>query len=227
MLTKLSAEQMKYLLSQSETGMGYQEIEYKLLSYSYIQKRGLVLNSELLIDEDGVGEIRKTTLKETVSYELLLEKAHDLSSGISNIRVIEKKVLRKYMTLEEAKISKGQSAEESGESLAAQGEIFKRFTAYKNDHRVTLTYGLKPGAYATTEDDAKNVRTGLDATARYTLPYIDPVRYVFTITPPVCTSVKRGTVQPAHNQPGGGVEVIFIKGSPDKTVTGPAIISEK
>jgi hypothetical protein len=47
---------------------------------------------------------------------------------------------------------------------------------------------------------------------------------VFTIDPPIRTKLKRGVAQAAYGQPGGGVEVIFVNGSPDKTVTGPVQI---
>ena len=81
-----------------------------------------------------------------------------------------------------------------------------------------------PGTYATTEEDAKHVKTGRDAVKRYALPNPKPAVYVFTIDPPLRTTLKRGVAQPAYGQPGGRVEVIFVNGSPDKTVTGPAQI---
>jgi len=40
-----------------------------------------------------------------------------------------------------------------------------------------------PGSYATTEADAKNVKTGKEAVARYALPNPDPASYVYTIKP--------------------------------------------
>lgn len=98
-------------------------------------------------------------------------------------------------------------------------ENFKRFSAYANDRRVTASGALGPGTYATTEADAKHVKTGRDAVKRYALPNPKPAVYLFTIDPPLRTKLKRGVAQPAYGQPGGGVEVIFVNGSPDKTVT--------
>jgi hypothetical protein len=103
-------------------------------------------------------------------------------------------------------------------------ENFKRFSAYANDRRVTANGGLVPGTYATTEEDAKDVKTGRDAVKRYALPNPAPAVHVFTIYPPPGTSLQRGVAQSAYGQPGGGVEVIFVNGSPDNTVTGPAQI---
>ena len=89
---------------------------------------------------------------------------------------------------------------------------------------MTASGAILPGIYATTEEDAKHVKTGRDAVKRYALPNPAPAVYVFTIDPPLRTNLKRGVAQPAYGQPGGGVEVIFVNGSPDQTVTGPAQI---
>jgi len=113
-------------------------------------------------------------------------------------------------------------------TLTVLAEIFKRFSAYANDKRVTPGKGLTPGTFATTKEDADaNVKTGSDAVARYALPNSKPASNVFTITPATDTEVKRGTAQPANNQPGGGVEVIFVYGLPDGTVTGPVTIPDQ
>jgi hypothetical protein len=93
---------------------------------------------------------------------------------------------------------------------------------------VTPGKGLTPHTFATTKEDADaNVKTGSDAVARYAIPNSKPASNVFTITPAKDTEVKRGTAQPAFNQPGGGVEVIFVNGLPDGTVTGPDTIPDK
>jgi hypothetical protein len=120
------------------------------------------------------------------------------------------------------------AAEAAPITLTELAEIFKRFSAYANDRRVTAGKGLTPGTFATTKEDADaNIQTGTDAVSRYALPNSKPASNVFTITPAKDTEVKRGTAQPANNQPGGGVEVIFVNGLPDGTVTGPVTISDK
>lgn len=119
-------------------------------------------------------------------------------------------------------------AEDAPITLTNAGEEFKRFSAFANDRRVTQAKGLLAGTFATTKEDADaNIKTGLDAVARYALPNPVPASNVFTIKPPENIDLKRGTSQPAYNQPGGGVEVIFVNGSPDETVTGPAKIPDK
>ena len=127
-----------------------------------------------------------------------------------------------------ANIAASAAAEDAPITLTSVGEIFKRFSAYANDRRVTAGKGLTPGTFATTKEDADaNIKTGTDAVKRYALPDSRPASNVFTIAPPTDTELQRGTVQPANNQPGGGVEVIFVKGTPDGTVTGPVTIPDK
>jgi hypothetical protein len=50
---------------------------------------------------------------------------------------------------------------------------------------------------------------------------------VFTGRPNKDTEIQKGTVEPAFNQPGGGVEVIFPKGTQPTTVTGPQEIPKE
>lgn len=137
-----------------------------------------------------------------------------------------------YSLIKESQVlalnASGAAAEDAPITLTEFAEIFKRFSAYANDKRVTPGKGLQPGTFATTKEDADaNIKTGTDAVARYALPNSKPASNVFTINPPKDTEVKRGTSQPANNQPGGGVEIIFVNGSPDGTVTGPETIPDK
>lgn len=105
--------------------------------------------------------------------------------------------------------------------------VYKRFSTYENDFRVTEKKGLTPGTFGTTKDDAKNIKTGMDAIARYALENKMSANNVFTIKPPSGTKLKQGIVEPAYGETGGGVEVIFVDGSPENTVTGPVKILEK
>jgi hypothetical protein len=139
---------------------------------------------------------------------------------------------RYYQLLSESEnftvLARSAAAEDAPITLTELGQIFKRFSAYANDKRITSGKGLTSGTFATTKEDADaNIRTGADAVARYALPNTKPACNVFTISPAKDTEVKRGTAQPANSQPGGGVEVIFVTGLPDGTVTGPITITEK
>lgn len=63
----------------------------------------------------------------------------------------------------------------------------------------------------------RSARTGKDAVRRYALPNPDPAVYRYYLEPPTIIDVRRGTVQPAFGQPGGGAEVIFENGAPSGT----------
>ena len=127
-----------------------------------------------------------------------------------------------------AKAASSNEAKDAPITLTSAGEVFKRFSPYANDRRVTFGKGLVAGTFATTQEDADaNVKTGMDAVARYALPEDKPASNVFTIRPTADTDLQRGTVAPANNQPGGGVEVIFVNGLPDGTVSGPTTIPDK
>ena len=148
----------------------------------------------------------------------LLERAENSLFAVKDIRVIPKLAQQSaFAALREAGrcMEPNRKRREAPVERTKSGEVFKRFSAYENDRRVTANGGLLPGTYATTEEDAKNVKTGKEAVARYALPNPKPAVYVFTVKPPKDTDLQRGTVQPAYDQPGGGVEVIFTSGSPE------------
>jgi len=209
-MLKLLDEHSALLLLQPESGMGYQVVE--ATSVDDKKRECVVYNAELLIYSEELERVEKG-----LSYKLLLEKTASFSYGIKDLRVISS--FWKF-----ASIAESQGAAQSPIKYTGKNEIFKRFSAYEKDNRITLSRGLLPWTYATTEDDAKHVRTGMDAVARYALPNPDPAIYVFVIRPPEDTEVKRGIVQPANSQHGGGIEIIFTKGSPDNTVSLPYTI---
>jgi len=217
---KLDTQQIRELVAQPETGMGYQYVEATTSDFSFL--KGVVLNAELFIPEN---RIEKIMGKYPLSYSTILQEAEQ-PGYIRKLRVIERGGLHLGETRYFAK-STGKPASEAAISLTEKNQIFKRFSPYINDHRIGENGSLLPGAYATTEVDARNVKTGIEATQRYALPSEDPAIYVFTILPPEKTSVCIGVVEPANGKPGGGVEVLFKNGSPKNTVTGPGTIPAK
>lgn len=217
---KLSTDQIRELSAQPETGMGYQYVEAAMSDFSSL--KGVVLNSEVFIPED---KIEKVMGSHFLSYSKMLNEAEQ-PGYIRKIEVIGRDRLQLGETRFFAK-SKGLPATQSAISSTEKDQVFKRFSLYKNDNHVTEDGGLKPGAYATTEADAQNVKTGTDAMNRYALPSDEPPTYVFTIKPPEKTLVRVGIVEPANGKPGGGVEVLFEEGSPKNTVIGPNTIPAK
>ncbi|MHB8404553.1 MAG: hypothetical protein ACYDCJ_03925 [Gammaproteobacteria bacterium] len=213
------------LLNKPEYGMGYQRGRATLSSGEVLA--GFVFNAELFVPDE------ERTLYKTVASRVMFAKAlTEAKTADPYIRSIE--VIPRYASksravmYEVAKtiIEETKGAAGSPADVTAAAEVFKRFTAYANDRRVTANHGLVPGTYATTARDAGLVRTGREAVARYALPNPAPAIYVFTIKPPKDTKIQRGTVQPANSQPGGGAEVLFTDGTADRTVTGPETIPE-
>jgi hypothetical protein len=220
----LNEHRQRELLVQPESGMGYQTVEVKLRDGETV--RATAFNTEyLLYAGEPVERLERIT---EPSRRLMMLERKELGLGE---RIVQLKVVPTEATApgrvqessdpQSTPFSAGGASEAPEEELAA-GEEFKRFSAFPNDHRVTATGGLVPGSYATTAADAKHAKTGRDAVRRYALPNPMPAVNVFTINPPVkITILKRGVAQPAYGQPGGGVEVIFVNGSPSQSVTGP------
>ena len=106
-------------------------------------------------------------------------------------------------------------------------EVFIRFSAYENDNRRRSDGSWRDGTYATTEEDATSIKTGKDAVERYALPSPQPAAYVFTGRPREETEIQKGTVEAGYDRPGGGVEVMFPKGTQPNTVTGPVKLPDE
>jgi hypothetical protein len=137
---------------------------------------------------------------------------------------------RTYNVLENTKAilaKASEAAKDAPITATSANEVFKRFSAYFDDFKITEKKGLRRGTFATTAEDAENVRTGKDAVTRYALENKQPANNRFTIQPAESTNLQRGIAQPAYGEPGGGVEVIFVNGTGDNTVSGPDILPEE
>ncbi len=228
-------------LNSQEHGMGYQFVEVVTsvghweggefvvdrlsLDKGEQRRKGIVLNAELLILDD---ELQKGL--PVGSYKQMLASALKSEGVVQKIRVTRPQQGQQAVAqLRGDAIPYGEKTRPAADaarekSLAA--EVFKRFTAFENDRRITADHGLLPGTYATTEADARNVKTGLEAVARYALPNPKPAVYILNVEPLKDTTIQRGVVQPDFGQPGGGVEVLFCDGTGATTVTGPVKIPE-
>ncbi|HUJ10749.1 MAG TPA: hypothetical protein VL171_12040 [Verrucomicrobiae bacterium] len=242
-MLKLASNHADYLLSQPESGMGYQLVEVTFRSDKRPEaviyeakgvqatvpvartQQAVVYNAELLLLD------REQPLLKQAAYGSLLESAKNSAEWISELRFLpDARPSRQTAMAMESSGKYGKTtgpAKDAPPEKTKDGEVFKRFSAYSNDRRVTADGGLLPGTYATTEEDAKNVKTGKEAVARYALPNPTPASYVFTIRPHTDTVIQYGIVQPAYGQLGGGVEVIFTVGTQRNTVTGPLKIPDE
>ena len=209
MALKLTLTQQFDLMYKPESGMGYQFVEATLPDNR--TKRGVVYNAELLLFEEEPRVMLRS------DYTSVLKAAKSAEGEIKALRFDPRPI-----TLRGASSGvKATPAKDAPQEKTRAGEVFKRFSAYENDNRVKSDKSLRDGTYATTEEDAKNVKTGKDAVARYALPNPKPASYRFTVRPEKDTVIQKGTVEPAFDQRGGGVEVIFTKGTTPNTVTVP------
>jgi hypothetical protein len=216
-MLKISSSHADYLLKQPESGMGYQTVE--ATTFDQKTRRGVAFNAELFVfDDEDRSPLR------TKSFRTITEGARSSDFEIRSLRVLERPAMR-TLDRREASANPG-PAIEAPEEKTKEGEVFKRFVAYASDRRLRADGSWSPGTFATTEDDAKNVKTGSEAVARYALPNTAPASYVFTGKPKTDTVIQRGIVAPAYGQPGGGVDVYFKDGTQPNTVTGPVKIPD-
>ena len=216
-MIKLLTSQIESLIHYPESGMGYQTVEVEDRTE---KRKATVFNAELLMWDQ---EPRTMSVEafETLIKEASVSEARFIKSirVVSPPKIVDESIAAKFLKkIQETPATEGESWK------TKEGEVFARFTAYKNDRRITPNKGLMPGTYATTETDAKNVKTGSDAVERYALPDPKPAIYCYRIDPRKDTTYRQGVVQPAYGHKGGGVEVIFDNGTHDKTVTGPAVL---
>ena len=216
-----------HLRTLPEYGMGYQIGVVRLNTGK--NEHGIILNGTYFVPSTELAgfsalsqllEEAQATVRASKSSVTIEGAALDSRPAASLRRV---KRIHSFSAANE----KQAAAKDAEVTLTLRNEIFKRFSAYENDFRVTEKRGLVPNTYATTADDALNVKTGMEAIARYALESKKSANKVFTISPPENTRLQRGVVEPAYGEPGGGLEVIFVDGTPDYTVTGPEIIAEK
>lgn len=223
-MLKLNLTLQCLLLNQRESGMGYQIVEATTVDNQI--KRGIAYNAELLLFEEDP----RLTLR-TTAFAQLLNEAKISTGEIKSLQVVTNTASASpAFALREKATSYGRKAMPAKDApieKTKEKEVFKRFTAYENDHRITSDGRLLPETYATTEEDAKKAPTGKVAVARYALPNPKPASNKWTIEPHKDTVIQYGIVEPAFDQPGGGVEVIFTAGTQTGTVTGPEKIPDE
>lgn len=214
---KLTPDEIRSLVRQPESGMGYQVVQ--AVTVNNQTKRGIVYNAELLtLDEDR----RRDRLESlTKSVPEVLRAANSSLGMFRSLSVVRDDPRMTVLTKRAATESAG--ASQAVEERTKEGERFYRFSAFENDRRVTSEKSLMPGAYATTEEDGNKVKTGMEAVERYALPNDDPASFRFSIKPQKDSTIQKGIVQPAYGHQGGGVEVIFTNGTQKDTVTLPPV----
>ncbi len=214
-MLKVSDEIQKKLLSLPESGMGFQVVDATFSDYS--KKECVILNATL-------AEPTNNRSVQSVMESISLEEASRVSKYAYPSKEIIDVSLKTDMGMFKAyTLKEANGADNNPEERTKRHEEFVRFSRFENDMRIDrINKRALPLTYATTQEDAKYCLSNrIDPVARYALPGTLKVSYAFYIKPLENTPIKRGTVEPANNQPGGGAEVIFTKGTDNNTVSVP------
>jgi hypothetical protein len=142
------------LVTQPETGMGYQLVEATLLDNKI--KRGIAFNAELLVFDDEKQEALRMYPYTNPYTTVLKRSAESSGSEIKTLRVLPLAGISDGVReAARALQKKAGPAKDAPKETTKADEVFKRFCAYQNDRRVTPDGRLLPNSYATTDEDAK------------------------------------------------------------------------
>jgi hypothetical protein len=196
------------LLSQPETGMGYQIIE-AMRAGSYHKNRYVVLNSEVVVEMSGNYGV---DIRNVVNEGINKVKFESPVITLSSVKVFSEKEFRNLLN---EKMAFGSAAIENPKEEANGTEEFVRLSAFYDDKRIDRTNRcLRPGSYTTTKKDYLICKEGgYNPVERYALPNEEKIQWAFFIIPKKGDNLQRGIVQPANGKPGGGAEAYFEKGT--------------
>ena len=231
-LKRLGTDFQTRLLSQPETGMGYQIIDNETNDKKKIK---LVLNAEFTLDFenifdpiDFIGQYQWDKLRQ------LFFQFPTYQPIIIDFEKFATEELRSDTLQTEARVETNflyitnitPTTYPPFTYLSRRGDEFYRLSAHRNDKRVNKDGSLARGTFGTTSNDLKVVPSGAAAVGRYALPSRVPSTYLFKIIPDPGTPIYFGTVLPNFGLAGGGVEVFFPNGTSSGTVTLIGVIPE-
>lgn len=197
MYYRLSPSQEKELLSQPETGMGYQAIEAQLPGID-MKAKFIVLNAELVVE---LNEAAPLCVKEIArsGIDNVLAKAMDFRWKITKV------------LLHDTELKPVSVANEVKEEHPDGGEIFVRRSLYANDKRIdTVNKCLRAGSFTTTfADSLKYKHSSEDPLIQLAMDHGVRGQYGFHVQPKRNDVLQRGKV----NAQTGAKEVFFKNGT--------------
>ncbi len=229
-IKRLGVDFQVKLLTQPETGMGYQIVDNNI---SDIKKIKIILNAEFTIDyndtldpvnfiwyDQGVlGQFSPRPFHQPIIVDF--ERLESEELGSDTLRLEPTVATNSLFTLNISPTTYPPFT-----YLTRRGDEFYRLSAHRNDKRIRKDGSVAPGTYGTTTNDLIVVPSGAAAVGRYALPSRIPATYLFKIIPDPGTPVYFGTVVPNFGLAGGGVEVFFPNGTATGTATLIGVIPE-
>lgn len=201
MYYRLFKEQEKSLLSQPESGMGYQIIEGIQRGFSHSEIY-IVLNAEFAIPvQAGYERTIKNIVRDgSFKASLKTDRVH-----FTSIKLLAEDTVQEPSG----------GAIDNPKEQANGTELFVRLSAFEDDKRVDkVNKCLLPGSFTTTEDDYIFCKASkADPVNRYALPNELAVKWAFHIQAARVDILQRGKVQPANGKQGGGKEIYFEAGT--------------
>ena len=210
---RINDDQQQELLGRPEYGMGYQLAHDRTYVF---------LNAEIAID---------------VHPQVSPDHPHPDSLGLiagEDVGLLTD-VLQKGADYE-AWLGARDDYGDRGLEVAAHGsypshtyadETFWRYSAFRNDRRIRPDGSVRPGTYATTQNDSELVTSGLGAVGRYALPNPLSARFATVLQPAAVMPIRCGNSAPLFGQAGGGVEILFTHGLPAGSLASRHTIDER
>lgn len=190
------------------------------MGYQVLELRGVALRPEHVVVANAAQALEvargRLAVREGVERATLDRIASVLTRAVdqATFRVLGRQAAVAAQALESRGTVGPAPASDARLELSEAEERFLRYSAYPDDVRIRSDGSVRPGTYVTTHADGMaHVSTGIDAVRRYALPNREPAVHRYYLEPPSRIEVRRGIVQPAYGQPGGGVEVIFENGA--------------
>ncbi len=197
MYYRLTLAQEKELLTQPETGMGYQAIEAQLPGID-MKAKFIVLNAELAVE---LNEAAPLVVKEIAreGIEKVLEKAMEFRWQITKV------------IFHDAELKPVSVADEVKAEHTDGGEIFVRRSIYANDKRIDMVNKcLRPGSFTTTlADSLKYKHSSEDPLIQLAMDHGVRGQWGFHVQPKRSDSLQRGKV----NTQTGAKEIFFKNGT--------------
>lgn len=217
-MLKVSSGIQKKLLGMQESGMGFQVVNATFQDNRI--RECIIINATLAepVDDRSVQRVLAAMKEE---YSEVFYKFAEPSTEIIDVRLKKDMgIFRTKTSLMLEEFGESKSAVNAPEGYTKINERFIRFSHFEDDKRIDkVNKCLLPGTYATTFDDATYcINNKIDPAERYALPNTLTINYAFHVLPSERTPIKRGIVEPANGQPGGGEEALFTKGTSHNTV---------